>query len=102
MREQSVETTTRKALRPVIAPFLRPFEGWNKRAAHISATLGSRLTSSDDRDMQRELLAELRAEVLEANRSFKEAVGDYPTNDRIDDVQQAHSRLLQWMDRIAS
>lgn len=102
MREQSQETTIRQALRPVIAPFLRPFEGWNNRAAHISATLSSRLTSSDDRDVQRKLLAELQTEVMEAEGCFREAVSSYPRNDRIDDVQLAFTRLLQLLSRIAS
>jgi hypothetical protein len=101
MRKQSQERITRKSLRPVMAPFLGPFEGWNKRAAHIEATLNSRLTSPADRNVQRQLLAELRAEVIDAELNFGEAVADYPKNDRIDDVQLAYRRLMQWLDRIA-
>lgn len=91
-RTTSEDVRRRRAVLPIIKPYLDRFEEWNYQAARHIAVLTSSLTDADQKAAARVELKSLRSDVDEAYASFL-ADASAISHSRIDDLRNAFERL---------
>lgn len=101
-RASPVDATARRRAALIVGPFLKNFEGWNRRAARTGALILAHVSTETEKARHRDDLVTLRAEVELAYDQFREAVADQPQHGRIDDVRAAFDRMLSVLKRACS
>jgi hypothetical protein len=88
------DALVRNEITEIIFPYLRYIEGWQLRLSYLRAQLSTHPISSDEHDLAKRRLAELRGEV-DASRDYLVAeTSRLPPDDRIDATLDELEQLL--------